>query len=225
MYHFKLLFHIHTIYSWDGFINFNDLIKVIKKYKITHVCLTEHNNIDSYFKFYNYLKAKEVNTELIPAVEYSTEVGDIIIVGLTNLITFSNWKELIRKAKQLNGLIILPHPFKRIDYPNDLIEAIDYFEIINVRGLTREIKCLEKLVYKPFIYAVDAHDKIELPGIINHIFTENKNLLEALKNQQVAIFPQLVRKDFYFLNKIILVYEKIKRILLRRKNDTNTFNL
>jgi len=216
---FRLLFHIHTIYSWDGFIKIEELIAIAEKFNITHLCVTEHNNIDSYWVLCDFVRKKKSNINIIPGVEYTTKVGDIIIMGLAKIFNFDffeEWERLVKEAQNNGGVVVLPHPYKRKNYPKELIERIDVFEAVNMRGICKKFT-VEEFAGKPCIYGVDAHLRRELPGIINNVVTSYSDLLTALKKGSFVCIPEIYRKDLCLLSFCLKSLHKIKRIINRRK--------
>ena len=189
---YRFLFHVHTYRSFDASISYMDLVKTIKKFSITHIAITEHNNMDSYFEFKEILKRSQSEITLIPSIEYSTEVGDLIVLNYGKLIQFDNYNDLLAKVKKIKKsnpdvFIVLPHPGKRKSYPDLLIRNIDFYELLNMREFWRSFDG-SRFKNIRFLYGSDAHVPFELPGIINVIFTE-KDFFEALKSE--VIIPEI----------------------------------
>jgi len=213
MYSYRFLFHIHTFKSFDATITYKQLYKTIKKYNITHIAITEHNNIDSYEKFKNYLSVNNCKCNVIPAVEYTTEIGDIIVLNYDKLIQFNNYLELFQKIKILKKeneiIVILPHPFKRKNYPKDILQYIEFYEILNMRGIGKHFNAT---IFKDvkYLYGVDAHNFNDLPGVINVIYSSN-DFLKALKED--IIIPEIYLHVLKMNNIISKIISKIKKKL------------
>lgn len=204
---YRFLFHLHTFKSYDATISYKQLYTTIIEHNITHLAITEHNNIDSYKEFKEYIKKRNVNVILIPAVEYTTKIGDIIALNINELIVFDTYLDLIKKIRQKNGYVILPHPFKRKEYPSKLYEYLDFYEVLNMRGVGRNFDSSSFNNIKQ-IFGSDAHNGIELPGVIN-VFNSNEKFFDALNSS--TIIPEIhtsTLKLHKFVNKII---SKIKR--------------
>lgn len=165
---YRFLFHLHTYKSFDATIRYKQLYEAVLQHKITHLAITEHNNIDSYAEFNEYLRKHGSNVKLLPAIEYSTELGDIIALNVDYKIVFSSYIDLVDKVKASGGIVILPHPFKRPAYPPDLIARIDFYELINMRGIGKSFDVRQFNGIR-HIYGADAHNKNELPGVVNVI--------------------------------------------------------
>lgn len=199
---YRFLFHLHTYKSFDATITYKQLYKIVERYNITHLAITEHNNINSYNEFKNYLVSKGSKVHLIPAVEYTTEIGDIISLNIKDMIEFSDYLSLVKEIKNRGGICILPHPHKRKEYPNEIFEFLDFYEIINMRTIDRTFSISQFKTIKQ-IYGSDAHNFLELPGIIN-TFNSEKDFIEALKAE--IIVPEISNfalKCNRFVNRVI----------------------
>jgi len=71
----KIDLHIHTTYS-DGYYSPQDILILAKNKKLSTISITDHDTIDVYLKDNIIEKAKELELEIIPGVEISTEHND-----------------------------------------------------------------------------------------------------------------------------------------------------
>ena len=133
----RLLFHFHTYYSFDASITLRQLARVVKKHEITHVAITEHNNLKSYRPAREYFERMGIGCELIPGCEYTTDVGDIIVLFCDQQLVFDDYRDLLAQAKERDAVTCLPHPYKRAEYPEDLVNDIDLYEAGISAGPTR----------------------------------------------------------------------------------------
>ena len=212
MNNYKVLFHFHTEYSYDASIRLKQLAKIVKKYRLTHVVITEHNNIDSLSKAEDIFRKLGCMASIIPACEYSTEVGDIIICFIDEKLEYDSYLDLVSKAKKRGGLIILPHPYKRKSYPKQLIDAIDCYEISNLRGANNYFDN-SRFKNKAFIFGSDAHNFFDLPGYINHYYCE-KEFKECLLSE--IPIPSIHRRELIYINLLSKLISKIIRVLKLR---------
>ncbi|MBY0425770.1 MAG: hypothetical protein K2Q22_09050 [Cytophagales bacterium] len=210
---YRFLFHLHTFKSYDGSISYESLYQCAKLHKITHIAVTEHDNLESYQPLTSFFSTKNYRPELIPACEYTTEVGDIIVLNLMEKIEFKTYKELIDKAKSASGLLVLPHPYKRKGYPKDLMDALDFYEIFNLRGAKRYFDN-SPFLNKSYLYGVDAHNSFDLPGVLN-IYISETDFLTTIKSQIPV--PQLIRSEVAFVNKLSKQYSKLIKWWKRKK--------
>lgn len=204
---FRFLFHVHTAASFDATTSLQRLLSVAAKYQITHLAITEHNNFDTYQRAHEKLSPADSPLELVPAVEYSTEIGDIIVLFVPELLPFRTYKDLLREAKSRSGVIVLPHPYNRQAYPSDLVAAIDLFELSNFRGAG---KTFDPSLFeaKGFIFGSDAHNWFDLPGYINNYYSTSDFRTALLNGRPI---PSVHRMDVALVNKMSKLVSKIRR--------------
>jgi len=205
--HFRFLFHVHTSASFDATTSLERLLSVAQKHRVTHLAITEHNNFDSYQRACENLSRQASSLQLVPAVEYTTEIGDVIVLFVAELLQFKTYQDLIAEAKRRNGIIVLPHPYNRKSYPKDLIEAIDLYELANFRGAAKTFDP-SAFAGKGFIFGSDAHNWFDLPGYVNNYYaaTDFRNALLAGHP-----IPSLHRRDVWFVNKMSKLVSKVRR--------------
>jgi predicted metal-dependent phosphoesterase TrpH len=207
--HYRFLFHVHTATSFDATTSLRRLLSVSTRHLITHLAITEHNNFDSFRRARDTVASAGSHLELIPAVEYSTEVGDIIVLFVAEVLTFRNYQALVSEAKARGGVIVLPHPQKRDSYPADLVASLDLYELANIREAAKSFNP-SAFRNTRFIFGSDAHNWFDLPGYVNNYYSElefRRTLLE------VSPVPSLHRADVALTNKTSKLLSKIRRVL------------
>ena len=147
----KLDLHIHTIYSGDSLIKPLDAVKYAKQKGLDGLAITDHHSL----KAYRIMKevASDQNLVIIPGVEINTNIGDVIALFVNEKFKFKEHEkflDIFEKIKEVDGIIVIPHPFDflrdstlQIKHINDSIikKFIDGIEIINSRIiLKRSIK-------------------------------------------------------------------------------------
>jgi len=207
--HFRFLFHVHTNASFDATTSLRSLLSVAANHKVTHLAITEHNNFDSFQKACELLPSLQSPIELVPAVEYTTEVGDIIVLFVSELLVFRTYQDLLREAKARGGIIVLPHPFKRRTYPSDLVASLDLYELANCRGAAKTFDP-SPFGAMGFIFGSDAHNYMDLPGFINNYYSTMDFRSALLDGHPV---PSFHRADVVFLNNLSKLFSKIRRTL------------
>jgi len=203
----RLLFHFHTYYSFDASITFKQLARAVKKYDITHVAITEHNHLKSYRPAREYFEATGMDCELIPACEYTTDLGDIIVLFCDEQLVFDDYRDLLAQAKKRGAVTCLPHPYKRPDYPDDLVRGIDLYEAMNLRGADRNFD-REPWSRKNHIFAADAHNFFDLPGIIN-LYPGGGKTIDVIRHE--TPFPLIARDDVRLTNRLSKLASKLKK--------------
>lgn len=205
--HYRFLFHVHTAASFDATTSLRRLLSVAAKHRVTHLAITEHNNFDSFQKAGELVASLDSQIELVPAVEYTTEVGDIIVLFVSQLITFRTYQELVSEAKAQGGIIVLPHPYNRQAYPSDLVANVDLYELSNFRNAAKTFDPSPFLAAR-FIFGTDAHHFFDLPGYINNYYSCLEFRSALLEAHPV---PSFYRADVALLSKLSKLISKIRR--------------
>lgn len=212
----KVCFHVHSNYSNDSLLSLEKIAQIAKKNKIDVVILADHNNLAPNNEIN---KIKDV--KIIPGEEIKTNQGEIIGIFLKEKIKSNlSLEETIKKIKEQNGLVVVPHPFdlvrvKRIK-KNVLLrnlEKIDLIEIFNSRTF---FNCLDKKAEnfaekyrKNKIVGSDAHSQFELNKAI--IEMENfSDQLDFLKKLKKAKF--YTQKSNFFLRVFVFLLSRLSKI-------------
>ncbi len=213
----KLTFdiHIHTNYSYDGFIKIGRLAKYAKKLGLNGIAITDHNTFDS-IKWIQ--KFNLDNTlEIIPGEEVLTNWGDILCLCIKEPIKSKNIFDVVKEVKEQKGITILPHPFKNHDKAIfDNLEIIDGVEICN--GRTKDYyERIKKITYKyPHLIEVggsDAHFLWEIGKVVTTIeIPDNRKgikFYEAIREFKPEI--EKLNKKLPFIYPIFNIGSKIKK--------------
>lgn len=125
--------HIHSEYSYDSTSKIDDILKISKKIGLAGIAITDHEEFSGSLQAC--AKAKDWDLLVIPGMEIATEYGDIIGLFLQEKITSKAFSDVIGEIKNQNGLVLLPHPYKRTnDIPDVVTNNIDLIEVFNARG-------------------------------------------------------------------------------------------
>ena len=171
----KLDLHLHSTYSKDSLLKPQDLVKYAKIKGLDGFAITDHDTL----KAYNILKKYAQNYDLIiiPGMEIKTSIGEIIALFIEEEIDIkdNNFLSIVEKIKEINGLIVIPHPFDsfrdshlKMNLLNDSIikKYISGVEIINSRIiLNRYVKKARNFCEKYNLFETggsDAHTKNEI---------------------------------------------------------------
>lgn len=176
----KMDLHIHSKYSYDSFSNPHKILKIAKRKGFDAISITDHDTMDVY-------KKNSFNSDvlLIPGMEIKTDMGDVIGLFLNEEISSRSFHDVISDIKDQDGIVVLPHPYRRKCDPKDLIKHVDLIEIINSRSKPIENINAEKDFgsnNKKNISGSDAHTCSE----IGASFTEMdvfSNDLDSLKSE------------------------------------------
>ena len=198
----KYEFHCHTKNSFDCNISLRERIKSYASNGFTHLAITDHDEV---LKEGDYKVIEEFNDKLqiIPAIEVSSLVGHIILLGCKKKPLFNSLAYLVLISKIYKYDIYLPHPTrsgtgflkesKVVGLPHFYISwfvnFIKYIEVWNPRDKIRDPLEVNSDVYnklhnKIFVIASDSHytDDINMEGCtkdgISHKDLRVKNFFE-----------------------------------------------
>ena len=133
--------HNHTHYSSCSNLKPEILLKAAKEKKFNGIGVVDHGTIKGA------LKAKELNKdrnfEVIIGSEITTNYGDVLALYLNKDIKSREFFSLVDEVRKQDGLIIIPHPFRKslnknhtLGYPIERIKnRIDAIERFNARML------------------------------------------------------------------------------------------
>ena len=189
---YKTEFHVHTRTSKDSVLSYWLLLLMLKIKKIDTVAITDHNEVKGALKFKE--KFKKHGIEIIVGEEIFTNKGEIIGLGLISKIESNlSPKETIKKIKEQNGLVYIPHPYDEKRYKTVLSEDeieknkndIDFIEVHNGRNVSEKYDEKQNEIAEKYklvkIIGSDAHTFFELGR--NYVLTENKITINNLKQE------------------------------------------
>lgn len=194
----RLECHIHTKYSKDSRLNKYFILMMCKLKKINALAITDHNTIDGAIQFLPFLKRHNIQT--IIGEEIMTNQGEIIGLFLKeNIAPYQSIEETIKKIKEQNGIVYLPHPYdeKRIKtvlkpkYQEIYINDIDLIEIHNGRNVEKkydekQLEISKKLGIRKIIGS-DAHTFFEL----------GRNYVELSSIKKENFLKEIEKANFY----------------------------
>ncbi len=113
--------HCHTGWgSGDSHTDPNTLIRQAKSYGLDALCFTEHNQVWNPGKMERL--AEKHDFRLFPGVEVDTDFGHVLVFGLNEpkrWTQFPTVSELRRLVDKVDGVMILAHPFRKRERPED----------------------------------------------------------------------------------------------------------
>ena len=191
-------FHCHTFKSFDGFTTPNEILKACILKKINCVAITEHDRINKLNKF----KFNKYGIEIIDGCEYTTNKGAHIIgLFVSTPIHRGSCKEVIEHIQNQNGIVLIPHPFKKksgvcsiYKDPSFILKNSNMIELYNGGYSNTKEEMRKILEYKEkydlkIVANSDSH-KINQFGYYINQFTLQKNtdLKNNLKSKQPELF-------------------------------------
>ncbi len=169
--------HMHTRYSFDCTTTPESMVKRCHKLGINCIAVADHGTVEGA------LRVKEIAPfRVIVAEEVLTPLGEIMGMFLTEQIPSNiSVDEAVRRIKDQNGLVCLPHPFDSMRGINNrgfgeimkLLPQIDVIEVFNARAMhlgNSNGKALAFATEHKLLMSAgsDAHT----PGEIGHAYVE-----------------------------------------------------
>jgi predicted metal-dependent phosphoesterase TrpH len=187
---FKFDLHVHTDAS-DSIVSPEEALLLAKQAGMDGIAITDHDTMEGYEEAKKF--AKKIGIILIPAVEITTALGDILAYGVTKMPE-GTIVEIFDKIHAEGGAAAIAHPyasFRQINF-HEIIDTIkhniDAIEIYNaMTPLEDNVKAMElaKKTGLPGIGGSDAH----FPDAVGTAFTVTniENVIEAIKKGQTKV--------------------------------------
>lgn len=224
----KLETHVHTRYSKDSLLCFWALYVKCLIMKIDYIAITEHNNINGGINFKKFCLKHGNKVQVIVGEEIFTNSGEIIGLFLEdNISPGLSVEETIKKIKQQDGVVYIPHPYDKKREKTVLKESaisefrdqIDCIEIHNGRNISNE-------------YDIKQHEIAIKYGLTPVIGSDAHTWIEVGRNYMISNcccldnseqFIHLIKKCSFHSAKCIKVTHEITKFaklvkLLKRKN-------
>ena len=188
--------HIHTKYSLDSSINPKSLVDQLYSHEsIRVIAITDHNTVEGYHKVRE-LAAPYPDILVIPGIEISTPLGDLIVLGTDEVPPkLPAADEVISFAKEKDGVVIVPHPYREYGLGSSAkLYAVDAIETLNGSTSLHVNKLAENLAKEmglPSVAGSDAHNVDQLWTVRNEIQAslDVDEVLKAIKRGLVKPFP------------------------------------
>jgi predicted metal-dependent phosphoesterase TrpH len=211
--------HIHTNHSPDSIITPEKLVERCLERGINCVAVAEHNNIDGALAVQRIAPFK-----VIVAEEVKTSEGEIIGLFLKEHVPPGlSPEETVRRIKEQDSLVCLPHPFDRLRREplrkgarERILQEIDVIEAFNSRTTfaadNAHARRLAQELDLPMSAGSDAHS----PGEIGNAYVEMpdfetpQQFLEALRQGKI------VGRRSVSLVHLISSWAKLRRRISRR---------
>ena len=168
-------FHVHSNFSYDGYLPLGKLDEICSRRKITTVAITDHNEIEGAIEAAKLFSAGAIRTRVIIGEEVKTTQGEIIGLFLKECVPPDmSLADTIKAIRGQGGLVYLNHPFGygrraaklSLAELDGLWDKIDIVEIFNGRNWNQQANDLAKELAlkhnKPGGVGTDAHSPWEV---------------------------------------------------------------
>ncbi len=141
---------------------------------------------------------KQDRVHVIIGSEISTDYGDIIGLFLNENIRSRVFEEVIDEIRDQDGLVVLPHPYRRKKLLNDdLLSLIDLLEGVNGRSPDSSNQCaieLARKIKKRPIAGSDSHFSFELGRMYNiyngSLHPDDDEIRNVLLRENIQIYAK-----------------------------------
>ncbi len=178
--------HVHSHFSKDSNADIDSIITHAKKNGLDGIAVCDHDTIKGGIACAK--RAAELGTDLIviPGIEVTSSKGHILVLGIEEDIEpHLSPEKTIERARELGGVIIIPHPFKLSSHGIGFVGGIDIdaVEVLNSRCLdnrsNRKAKIAAESINLPQVGGSDAHT----PQMVGQAYTE----IDAQENTVDAV--------------------------------------
>jgi len=166
---------VHSCFSKDSNADIDSILAYAQKNGLDGIAVCDHDTVKGGIACA--CRAKELGMKLIviPGIEVMSSKGHILVLGIREDIEpHLPPVETIKRARELGGVVIVPHPFKLTSHGIGFIEGldIDAVEVLNSRCLTdhsnRKAKKAAESLNLPEVGGSDAH----IPQMVGQAYTQ-----------------------------------------------------
>jgi len=184
---FRFDLHMHSWYS-DGTEAPKDIVKYIAENKLLEgFSLTDHDNFRGLKEAR--AAAKKFGLICIPGVEITTDLGDVVAVGIEEIPKWKTVEELVDKIKEQGALAIGAHPhYSEFKEMPELLKKFDAIEVYNATTQLEFNKEAMELAKEHSLLGVATSDS-HVMDMVARAWTESKDqdIISAIKKGKVKI--------------------------------------
>lgn len=191
--------HVHTSYSSDAIGNLDEILRRSREMGLDGIGITDHDAIKGAL-----LAERNSSLIVIPGIEVSTLSGHLIILGIREIVQPGlSLEHTIEMAREMGGVIVVPHPFDPFRKGIKSFNNIDAIETINARCLTKHPNKRAKDVASRMDLAEVAGSDAHTPDMIGLATTEinaERNIsmiLESIRKGDTKVNGSIVPLSFY----------------------------
>jgi predicted metal-dependent phosphoesterase TrpH len=183
----KIDLHCHSKYSYDNYLEPEELIEQAIKMNLDGVCFTEHHSMIPSWPLER-IRIPE-GFYIFRGLEISTDLGHLLIYGLKDDSwnkrpnnTYLNAFEVIENVHRLGGICVPAHPFRGWDSFGENIFSMDGFDAIethnglNLENMNQKAIHAARLRNLSSLGGSDCHNKEH----VGRAFTEFKNPVHTI---------------------------------------------
>ncbi|MEA1985609.1 MAG: PHP domain-containing protein [Euryarchaeota archaeon] len=213
--------HVHSCFSKDSDADPDSILEWAQRNGLDGLAICDHDTVEGGLACIR--RAKEIGSRLtvIPGIEVTSSEGHILVLGVTeNIEPGLTPQQTIERARQLGGLVIIPHPFKVTSHGIGYVEGLDVdaVEVLNSRCVTmgpnRKAQKAAAELHLPQVGGSDAHEARMVGCTFTDIDAAENTLdsvLDAIRKGHVSAGGKLTPMRFVVKQMIRGAAKKIKR--------------
>ncbi|HEX7574816.1 MAG TPA: PHP domain-containing protein [Candidatus Methanoperedens sp.] len=211
--------HIHSNHSPDSGLDVDDILRTAVKKGLDGIAICDHDTLTGSFHARKRVIYLNLPLLVLPAVEVSTNRGHLIVLGVRkNIPSGLDPKETIKIAKQIGGVVIAAHPFKKRSIGNVDGLDVDAIETFNSRCIFGENKKAQKMAIelgKPQVGGSDSHMLATIGSGYTEIDAEpdEMSVLDAIRNGKTRAGGKAAPIYIVLFQVMRGVIRRIKKIL------------
>lgn len=171
----KFDLHVHSCYSRDSNSDPESILAVARERGLDGLAICDHDTVEGGLACAKKARELGIGITVIPGIEVSSSKGHILVLGIEEDIEPGLSPEVtIRRARELGGTVIVPHPFKSSSHGIGSFEGldIDAVEVFNSRclfgGANKKALLETERLGIPAVAGSDSH----IPEMVGQAYTE-----------------------------------------------------
>ncbi len=216
--------HIHSNFSRDGESSVRDCLARAAEVGLDAIAITDHDTTEGS----RAALARKSRVIVIPGIEISTIQGHLIVLGTLEPISPGlDVLETIRIARDLGGVVILPHPFHMWRHGvavqfRAAMPAVDAIETFNSRYIVgtanKKAARVARILGKPCVGGSDAHNARYIGFGRTYISAEPEvnSILDAIRDGATMAGGHMTPLRTYTRQSLRNTWRKIKRRVRKR---------
>ena len=190
--------HMHSHHSYDSLSRVEDILRTAKRRRLSGIAITDHDTFGGAQEAMPL--AARYDLLLVPAMEVTTEEGDVLALFLKEEIHARAFDDVVAEVEAQDGIAVLAHPFKRRrELPDRVIRRVHAIETFNARGqaptnydCNARARRLAASLGKPGLAGSDAHFLWEIgrAGIESPAVRDLEGLKHWIRRGATTVFTR-----------------------------------
>jgi len=168
--------HCHTVFSYDGHIEFDGLVTAARRHQLDVICITDHDTVEGAVEFQRRSITRQTALQIVIGEERTLRDGSHVIgLFLREQMSSDTFEDAVREIREQGGLCTLPHPFRHRDgtlrETSRALAGVSGFEIFNPKCSLQENESARTLCGSALVAVggSDAHYEGDLGECVNVI--------------------------------------------------------